>query len=52
MGGIEKFVELLRSSDNALRLNAIWALKNLVCSAESDIKEAVMKILTYPTMAR
>ncbi|CAG8500860.1 8803_t:CDS:10 [Paraglomus occultum] len=51
MGGIEKFVELLRSSDNALRLNAIWALKNLVCSAESDIKESVMKILTYPTMA-
>ncbi|CAB4378080.1 unnamed protein product [Rhizophagus irregularis] len=50
LGGIEKLVELVRSPDNTLRLNAIWALKNLVYQAESDVKEAVMKVLTYQTM--
>ncbi|GET01976.1 armadillo repeat-containing protein 8-like isoform X1 [Rhizophagus clarus] len=50
LGGIEKLVELVRSPDNTLRLNAIWALKNLVYQAESDVKETVMKVLTYQTM--
>ncbi|KAG9289034.1 hypothetical protein G9A89_015583 [Geosiphon pyriformis] len=50
-GGIEKLVELVQSSNNSLRLNAIWALKNLVCHAESDVKDAVMKVLTYPLLA-
>ncbi len=50
LGGIEKLVELVHSPDNTLRLNAIWALKNLVYQAESEIKEAVMKVLTYQTM--
>ncbi|CAG8516562.1 7810_t:CDS:10 [Funneliformis mosseae] len=50
LGGIEKLVELVHSLDNTLRLNAIWALKNLVYQAESEIKEAVMKVLTYQTM--
>ncbi|CAG8492716.1 12829_t:CDS:10 [Acaulospora colombiana] len=49
-GGIEKLVELVQSSDNTLRLNAIWALKNLVYNAESEIKDSVMKALTYPTL--
>jgi hypothetical protein len=52
LGGIEKLVELVRSPDNTLRLNAIWALKNLVYQAESDVKEAVMKVLTYQTMEK
>lgn len=49
-GGIEKLVELVNSPDNPLRLNAIWALKNLVYHAESDIKDSVMKALSYKKM--
>jgi hypothetical protein len=50
LGGTEKLVELVRSPDNTLRLNAIWALKNLVYQAETEVKGAVMKVLTYQTM--
>ncbi|CAH1764496.1 13336_t:CDS:10 [Entrophospora sp. SA101] len=49
-GAIEKLVELAHSPDNTLRLNAVWALKNLVYHCESEIKDAVMKALTYTKM--
>ncbi|CAG8494011.1 15221_t:CDS:10 [Acaulospora morrowiae] len=51
-GGIEKLAELARSSDNTLRLNAIWALKNFVYDVESDAKDSVMKALTYSTLEK
>ncbi|KAF0444540.1 ARM repeat-containing protein [Gigaspora margarita] len=51
-GGIEKLVKLVHSPDNTLRLNAIWALKNLVYHAESEVKYRVMEVLTYQTMEK
>ncbi|CAG8661632.1 5355_t:CDS:10, partial [Racocetra persica] len=51
-GGIEKLVKLVHSPDNTLRLNAIWALKNLVYHAESEVKYRVMEVLTYITMEK
>jgi len=45
--GVEKLVEMTQSMDPALRLNSIWALKNLLYQADSKTKELAMKILTY-----
>ncbi|KAK9761756.1 hypothetical protein K7432_013109 [Basidiobolus ranarum] len=46
-GGIERLVHLVSSMDSNLRLNAVWALKNLLFQAEPEIKQTVMKYLTY-----
>lgn len=46
-GGIEKLVELVGAKDTTLRLNCVWALKNLLFQADSEIKSTVMKILGY-----
>jgi len=40
-------VSLVHSMDSNLRLNAIWALKNIVFSAESNIKEQIIKELGW-----
>jgi hypothetical protein len=45
--GVEKLVEMSMSMDPALRLNSIWALKNLLYQADSVTKDLVMKKLTY-----
>ncbi|KAJ3112935.1 Armadillo repeat-containing protein 8 [Physocladia obscura] len=42
-GGVEKLVGLVGSVDYNVRLNAIWALKNLLYQAGSDIKAKVMQ---------
>jgi hypothetical protein len=47
---VEKLAALVSSMDSNLRLNAVWALKNLLFQAESDIKTKVMHQLTYPTL--
>ncbi|KAK9717138.1 hypothetical protein K7432_006413 [Basidiobolus ranarum] len=49
-GGIERLVNLVSSVDSNLRLNAVWALKNLLFQAEPEIKQTVMKHLTYPKL--
>lgn len=49
-GGIEKLVGLVNSSDQNLRLNSVWGLKNLLYFAESAIKVRVMKELTWSTL--
>jgi len=46
-GAIQQIVVKTRSSNNELRLNGVWALKNLVYMANTKIKEAVMMELTY-----
>ena len=47
---MEKLVALANASDTSLRLNSIWALKNLLFQADSEIKRNVMKVLTYPRL--
>jgi hypothetical protein len=46
-GGVGKLVQFTKSTDSNLRLNSTWALKNLLFQADSFVKEAVMKELTY-----
>ena len=47
---MEKLAALVGSMDTNLRLNAVWALKNLLYQAEPDIKQQVTKRLTYGTL--
>ena len=49
-GGVEKLVELSRSADVSLRMNAVWALKNLLYQSDSDIKQSVMEKLGFKAL--
>ena len=52
-GGIEILVKLVISSkDSAIRLNALWALKNVLFEADSDIKNRVITHLGFDTLAQ
>eukprot|EP00835_Amoeboradix_gromovi_P001517 NODE_70_length_23697_cov_0.294771.p6 type:complete len:498 gc:universal NODE_70_length_23697_cov_0.294771:14714-13221(-) len=46
-GGIEFLVALVHSPNIKLRLNAIWALKNLVYQSKTALKQRVMQCLTF-----
>ena len=46
-GGVERLVEMIWTSDVALQLNAIWALKNLLYKADLSVKKRVMQGLTW-----
>eukprot|EP00842_Homolaphlyctis_polyrhiza_P001052 jgi/Hompol1/1948/HPOL_005791-RA len=46
-GGIKRLVQLLDSMENVLRLNAIWALKNMAFQTDSDTKNALMEQLGW-----
>ena len=46
-GGVEKLVSLLSSSDMNLKLNVVWALKNILYQADSVIKSKVMDHLGW-----
>jgi hypothetical protein len=46
-GGLANFVQFTHSENAALKLNAIWSLKNLLYSADSDTKRTVMRQLSY-----
>eukprot|EP01132_Coremiostelium_polycephalum_P002301 gene2301-2840_t len=46
-GGVKKLVSLTTGQDFQLRLNCVWALKNMLFMAEPSLKESVMKELTY-----
>jgi hypothetical protein len=47
---VEKLVSLVKSMDNNLRLNAVWAIKNLLYQADGEIKARVMQQLTFATL--
>jgi ethanolamine utilization cobalamin adenosyltransferase len=49
-GGVERLVTLVNAMDMNLRLNAVWGLKNLLYQADSEIKQLVMKHLSYTTL--
>ena len=51
-GGIEKLVAMSRSMDLSLRVNCVWALKNLLYGADEAVKEMVMKSLTYEGLTK
>lgn len=46
-GGVSAVVCLLRSDDQTLRMNGMWAIKNLLFKADLDLKEKVMTELSY-----
>ncbi|KAI1297410.1 hypothetical protein EDD11_007140 [Mortierella claussenii] len=50
-GVVAKFVHMIGYGDNIVRLNALWAIKNLVFEAESDVKETVMRQFGYHNLA-
>lgn len=50
-GGVARLVELVESPEADLRLNALWALKNLLYLAETEIKTATMEKITYERLA-
>ncbi|KAJ3097819.1 Armadillo repeat-containing protein 8, partial [Phlyctochytrium bullatum] len=45
--GVERLVSLVHSSEPNLRLNSVWALKNLLYLADSEVKATVMASLTW-----
>ncbi|KAL9319982.1 hypothetical protein ACSQ67_011821 [Phaseolus vulgaris] len=50
-GGIKELVQLTKSMDSSLRLNAVWALRNMVFLADKICKEGVFVELTASSMA-
>lgn len=50
-GGVKQLVQLSKSMDATIRLNALWALRNLMFLAENKCKEEVFTELTAPLLA-
>jgi hypothetical protein len=50
-GIVAKFVQMISFGDNMVRLNAVWAIKNLVFEADSEVKESVMRQFGYHNLA-
>lgn len=46
-GGVQRLIELTRSMNSDLRLNAVWALKNMLFQADLDTKKIVMADLKW-----
>eukprot|EP00249_Psilotum_nudum_P017937 c26559_g1_i2 orf=648-2606(+) len=49
-GGVSQLIQLSRSMDPFLRLNSVWALRNLLYLADMSVKEKVMNELTVSTL--
>lgn len=49
-GGVKQLVHLSTSMDSTVRLNAVWALKNLIFLAENQFKEGIFQELTPSTL--
>ncbi|CAJ1971555.1 unnamed protein product [Sphenostylis stenocarpa] len=50
-GGIKELVQLTKSMDSSLRLNAVWALRNMVFLADKMCKERIFMELTVSSVA-
>ena len=46
-GCIPALIKLAGSASDELRLNAVWALQNLVYQANSDIRKALLEALSW-----
>jgi len=51
-GLIARLVDLTKSDDRGLRLNALWAFKNLLYLSPSVQKQTVMTALGWNTLSR
>ncbi|KAK6925631.1 Armadillo, partial [Dillenia turbinata] len=49
-GGLKQLIRLSKSMDSSLRLNAVWALRNLVFLANIRHKEEILLELTSSTL--
>ncbi|KAL9248377.1 hypothetical protein vseg_021705 [Gypsophila vaccaria] len=50
-GGVKQLVHLSASMDSSIRLNAIWALKNLIFLADNHLKDGIVQELTPSTLS-
>lgn len=50
-GGVKQLIQLSKSMDSTIRLNALWALRNLIFLADNKCKEGVFSELTAPLLA-
>ena len=46
-GCIPALIKLASSPNDELRLNAVWALQNLVYQANSDIRKGLLQALSW-----
>ena len=51
-GVIDRLARSLRNGSFDLKLNALWAFKNLVYKASLDLKRQIMKGIGWPELAR
>ena len=51
-GLIARLVDLTKSDDRGLRLNALWAFKNLLHKSPSVLKQTAMAALEWGTLSR
>ncbi|KAI8926600.1 armadillo-type protein [Entophlyctis helioformis] len=51
-GGVKRLVELIDTTERALRLNAVWALKNIIYQTDSPTKGIVMQQLGWQRLLR
>ncbi|KAF9593258.1 hypothetical protein IFM89_021014 [Coptis chinensis] len=49
-GGLKELVQLSKSMDSTLRLNSVWALRNLMFLTENSNKERILLELTASTL--
>ncbi|XP_042512264.1 armadillo repeat-containing protein 8-like [Macadamia integrifolia] len=49
-GGVKELVRLSKSMDSALRLNSVWALRNLMFHADKTRREDILLELTSSTL--
>ncbi|KAJ9164349.1 hypothetical protein P3X46_023938 [Hevea brasiliensis] len=50
-GGVKQLIQLSKSMDSTVRLNALWALKNMVFLADDRCKEGIFMELTASLLA-
>ncbi|KAI0807797.1 ARM repeat-containing protein [Fomes fomentarius] len=51
-GAITRLVQLLNAEDAELRLNALWAFKNLLYKATPELKRQVMNSIGWPEISK
>lgn len=51
-GAMERLVQLLNTGDPELRLNALWAFKNLLYKATPDLKRQVMSCIGWAEISK